>query len=91
MAVVAWLLLRHRGVFARIVGVFVAIAAAGYLLDGAVPIAVPGWGSIAQFTFVGEILLIAWLITGGIRSARLVQRTGLVPTDPVDAAAHVAA
>lgn len=70
LAVVAWLLLRHRGAFARIVGVLVAIAAAGYVLDGAFPIIAPEWGGIAQFTFVGEILLIAWLLIGGIRSAR---------------------
>jgi Domain of unknown function (DUF4386) len=76
LAVVAWLLLRHGGVFAGIVGAFVAIAAAGYLLDGAIPIIVPEWdGGIAQFTFVGEILLIAWLVTGGIRSARRARRT----------------
>ena len=92
MAVVAWLLLRHRGVFAGIVGVFVAIAAAGYLLDGAVPIVVPGWSSIAQFTFVGEILLIAWLVTGGIRSARRSRRHGSsMPAGPSDAATLVAA
>lgn len=92
MAVVAWLLLRHRRVFAGIVGVVVAIAAAGYLLDGAVPIVVPGWSGIAQFTFVGEILLIAWLVAGGIRSARLSRRTGSsVPAGPSDAATLVAA
>jgi len=90
MAVVAWLLLRHRGVFARIVGVFVAIAAAGYLLDGALPMVVPGWSGIAQFTFVGEILLIAWLVTGGIRSARLARRDGApAQTGPSDATARV--
>jgi hypothetical protein len=92
MAVVAWLLLRHRGVFAGIVGVFVAVAAAGYLLDGALPIVVPGWSGIAQFTFVGEILLIAWLVTGGIRSARLTRRDGSpTQTGPSDAAARVSA
>lgn len=92
LAVVAWLLLRHRGVFAGIVGAFVALAAAGYLLDGAIPILVPAWdGGIAQFTFVGEILLIAWLVTGGIRSARRPRRRGpSVPTRSADAATSVA-
>ena len=93
LAVVAWLLLRHRGLFAGIVGAFVAIAAAGYLLDGALPIIVLEWsGGVAQFTFVGEILLIAWLIVGGIRSARRAPHRGSsVPTGSVDAAAPVSA
>jgi hypothetical protein len=81
LAVVAWLLLRHRGVFARIVGAFVAIAAAGYVLDGALPIIAPEWGGIAQFTFAGEILLIAWLLIGGVRSVRS-GVPSIVPTTP---------
>lgn len=91
LAVVAWLLLRHRGLFAGIVGAFVAIAAAGYLFDGALPIIVPEWsGGVAQFTFVGEILLIAWLIVGGIRSARRAPRRGLpAPAGSTDAAVPV--
>ena len=92
MAVVAWLLLRHGGVFAGIVGVFVAIAAAGYLLDGALPIIVPEWTGIAQFTFVGEILLIAWLLIGGIRSARRARGHALsLPAGSADAATRVPA
>jgi Domain of unknown function (DUF4386) len=93
LAVVAWLLLRHRGVFAGIVGAFVAVAAAGYVLDGALPILMPGWsGGIAQFTFVGELLLIAWLIVGGIRSGRRAHdRAPSVPAGSADAAAPVSA
>jgi hypothetical protein len=93
LAVVAWLLFRHRGVFAGIVGAFVAIAAAGYVLDGALPMIVPEWnGGIAQFTFVGEILLIAWLIVGGIRSARrAVRHRSAVPAASTDAATRVSA
>lgn len=92
LAVVAWMLLRHGGVFAGIVGAFVAIAGAGYLVDGALPILVPAWdGGIAQFTFVGEILLIAWLITGGIRSVRRTYGPGSsVSTRSADAATRVA-
>ena len=88
LAVVAFILLRHGGVFAGIVGGFVAIAAAGYLLDGALPILTQAWDvRIAQFTFVGEILLIAWLITGGIRSARRSRRRGpSAPTPSAEAA-----
>jgi hypothetical protein len=92
MAVVAWLLLRHAGVFAGIVGVFVAIAAAGYLLDGALPIIMPEWNGIARFTFVGEILLIVWLVIAGSGSARRARRQGWpLPAGAVDAATRVPA
>lgn len=92
LAVVAWLLLRHGGVFAGIVGALVAVAAAGYVLDGALPILVPGWAGIAQFTFVGEILLIVWLVAGGIRSARRPRgRASSESTRSADAATPVAA
>jgi hypothetical protein len=92
LAVVAWLLVRHGGVFAGIVGACVAAAAAGYVLDGAVPILVPGWAGIAQFTFVGEILLIVWLLAGGIRSARRARgRASSESTRSADAATPVSA
>jgi hypothetical protein len=93
LAVVAWLLLRHGGAFAGIVGAFVAIAAFGYVFDSMLPLIVPEWtGGIAQFTFIGEVLLIAWLLIGGIRSARRARRqASMVPAGPADAAARVSA
>lgn len=92
LAVVAWLLLRHGGVFAGIVGALVAVAAAGYVLDGAIPILEPGWAGIAQFTFVGEILLIVWLVAGGIHSARRARgRASSESTRSADAATPVSA
>ncbi|MBT2498766.1 DUF4386 domain-containing protein [Agromyces sp. ISL-38] len=96
LAVVGWLLLRRGGAFAGVVGALVAIAAAGYVFDGALPIIVPASeGGIAQFTFVGEVLLIAWLITGGVRSFRRARRArrleATAPTGPADAAARVSA
>ncbi|RXZ70931.1 DUF4386 domain-containing protein [Agromyces albus] len=93
LAVVAWLLLRHGGAFAAIVGAFVVIAAVGYVFDGTLPLIVPEWsGGIAQFTFIGEVLLIVWLLVGGIRSARSARRqASMAQAGPTDAATRVSA
>ena len=70
LLVIGWLLLRRSGVFATIVGVLVLLAGAGYLADSVLWILVPDGLAVAQFTFIGEIVLIAWLVVGGIRSLR---------------------
>lgn len=71
LAVIAWLLLRRRDRFATVVGVLVAIAACGYAIDSAMQVVAPRLGiGVAMFTFVGEVVLIAWLVAGGIRAAR---------------------
>jgi len=62
--------LRRSGVFATIVGALVLLAGAGYLADSVRWILVPDGLAVAQFTFIGEIVLIAWLVVGGIRSLR---------------------
>jgi hypothetical protein len=70
LLVIGWLLLRRSGVFATIVGALVLLAGAGYLADSVLWILVPDGIVMAQFTFIGEIVLIAWLVVGGIRSLR---------------------
>ena len=70
LLVIGWLLLRRSGVFATIVGALVLLAGAGYLADSVLWILVPDGLAVAQFTFIGEIVLIAWLVVGGIRSLR---------------------
>ncbi len=70
LVVIGWLLLRRSGVFATIVGALVLIAGAGYLADSVLWVLVPDALVLAQFTFIGEIVLIAWLVVGGIRSIR---------------------
>ena len=70
LLVIGWLLLRRSGVFATVVGALVLLAGAGYLADSVLWILVPDGLAFAQFTFVGEIVLIAWLVVGGIRSLR---------------------
>lgn len=71
LAVIAWLLIRRRDRFATVVGVLVAIAAGGYAVDSAMRVVAPQLGiGVAMFTFVGEVVLIGWLVAGGIRAAR---------------------
>ena len=70
LLVIGWLLLRRSGVFATIVGALVLLAGAGYLADSVLWVLVPDGLVVAQFTFIGEIVLIAWLVIGGIRSIR---------------------
>ena len=71
LVVVGWLLVTRPGVFATVDGWLVLLAGAGYLADGVVRVVAPEvTASVAQFTFIGEIVLIAWLVVGGIRSLR---------------------
>ena len=71
LAVVGWLLVARSGVFATVVGWLVLLAGAGYLADGVLRIVAPEVTvSVAQFTFIGEIVLIAWLAVGGVRLIR---------------------
>jgi Domain of unknown function (DUF4386) len=71
LVVIAWLLMRRADVFSIIVGLLVLLAGVGYAVDSVLRIVVPESDiGIAQFTFVGEIVLIAWLIVGGVRAIR---------------------
>ncbi len=54
--------------FPRFLGVLVAIAGGGYLVDSFGMILVPGYAlTISTFTFVGEALLIVWLFWRAIK------------------------
>jgi len=71
LVVVGWLLVTRPGVFATVVGWLVLLAGAGYLADGVVRVVAPEvTASVAQFTFIGEIVLIGWLAVGGVRAVR---------------------
>ena len=79
LVVLGWLLVRRIGAFATVIGVLVAVAGLGYAADSVLRILAPGLGvGVAAFTFVGEVLLIGWLIAGGVRSAR----SGGIPPRP---------
>lgn len=80
MAVVGWLLVARSGAFTTIVGWLVLLAGAGYLADGVLRVLAPDVAvSVAQFTFIGEIVLIAWLAAGGIRAIRSRRATPVEP------------
>jgi hypothetical protein len=63
-------LLATRPGFARVTGILVVLAGAGYLADSIAALAVPGTVlGVATFTFVGELVLIVWLFVHGGRPA----------------------
>jgi Domain of unknown function (DUF4386) len=58
----------RSGFMAKVFGVLLMIAGLGYIADGFVAVLVRGPSiSIGQFTFVGEVALIFWLLIKGIR------------------------
>jgi len=58
-------------VFSKVLGALVIVAGVGYLIDSLGEILVPGYAvSLAVFTFVGEVLLIVWLLWVAIKGIR---------------------
>lgn len=63
------------GYLPRILGILLMIGCFGYLFDSAVALIVPDLGlTVAQFTFVGEILFPLWLVTKGVDVERWRER-----------------
>jgi Domain of unknown function (DUF4386) len=59
----------RSGFMARVFGVLLVVAGLGYIADGFVAVLVPDPSiSIGQFTFVGEVALIFWLLVKGART-----------------------
>jgi hypothetical protein len=57
--------------FSRVLGALVIVAGAGYLFDSLGEILVPGYAlNLAIFTFVGEVLLIGWLLWVAVKGFR---------------------
>lgn len=70
--------LDYSGYIPRILGVLLAIASFGYLIDGSGRLLLPNYDvSIALFTGFGELLLMLWLLWGGARGfdRELVEQT----------------
>ena len=58
----------RSGFVPRVIGILLVASGLGYLTDGFGVVLVPGYSlSIAQFTFVGEVALIIWLLVKGVR------------------------
>jgi hypothetical protein len=86
LAVVGWLLVRRTGVVTRLVGVLVLVSGIGYAADTVLRLLAPGLDvGVAAFTFIGEVVLIGWLVVGGIRVARR-RPAPSAPTEPAVAA-----
>jgi hypothetical protein len=58
----------RSGFMAKIFGVLLVVAGLGYVVDGFAAVLRPGpTASIAQFTFLGEVALMVWLLVVGRR------------------------
>jgi Domain of unknown function (DUF4386) len=56
------------GYLPKILGILVILAGSGYLIDNVGKLLSPNYNlSIAMFTFIGEVLLIFWLLWRGIK------------------------
>lgn len=69
--------------FPRFVGALVAIAGAGYLVDSFGTVLVPGYAwTVAAYTFVGEVLLMAWLVWRAFKGFPADEDTDQLETGP---------
>ncbi len=60
-------LIFESGFLPRFLGVFLVIAGLGYLADFILFFLFPGVGvTVSEFTFVGEVLLLLWLLIKGV-------------------------
>ncbi len=77
-------LMFNLGIVAKIVGILVAIAGLGYLADGILSVTVDGYTpTIATFTFIGEVVLIVWLIITAVsRPKRVIETAGRESVTP---------
>ncbi|WP_100444743.1 DUF4386 domain-containing protein [Glycomyces xiaoerkulensis] len=68
LLLIGWL--AYRAAFMpKILGLLLAVAAAGYLVDGFGTIVVRDYGlDLAMYTFLGEIVLLIWLLAKGTRT-----------------------
>jgi hypothetical protein len=63
------------GYLPKILGILLMIGCGGYLVDAAFAFLWPALGvTVAQFTFIGEILLPLWLVTKGVDAAKWQER-----------------
>lgn len=61
--IAAGYLFRKSGYIPQLVSGLVVLAGLGYVLDSFGTIVIPGYSlSLARYTFVGEVLLILWLL-----------------------------
>jgi hypothetical protein len=57
----------RSGFVPRFIGVLLVIAGIGYAVDGFGTVLFANFSTVGQFTFVGEVALILWLLIRGVR------------------------
>jgi hypothetical protein len=68
LLVLGYLVFKLSGYMPKILGVLVIIAGLGYMIDSFGNLLSPTYdANIALFTFIGEVLLILWLLIKGAR------------------------
>jgi hypothetical protein len=65
----------RSGFLPKPVGILLAIAGAGYVIDSGTQLLFPGIPTIGRFTFVGELLFPLWLLIKGVNVDRWRQGT----------------
>lgn len=69
-------LIYRSGFLPKVIGALLMLACAGYLVDVATFFLAPGFGLVlSEFTFVGELALMLWLLVFGVNVPRWEQRT----------------
>lgn len=68
-------LVLRSGFLPKLLGILLAIAGAGYLFDAGTQLLFPGFATVSQFTFVGELLFPLWLLIKGVNVDRSQQVT----------------
>ena len=80
LLVVGYLAYRS-GYVPRLIGVLLAVAGLGYVVDSVGAILLRGsWTDVSSFTFIGEFLLALWLV---IRSPRITSGSPGLHGDPI--------
>jgi len=64
------LLVFRSGFLPRLLGILLAIAGAGYVIDSGTQLLFPGFATVSQFTFIGEVLFPLWLLIKGVSGRR---------------------
>lgn len=68
-------LIYRSGFIPKLIGVLLMIACAGYLADVATFFLAPGFGVVvSEFTFIGELALMLWLLVMGVNVGRWERR-----------------
>lgn len=65
------ILIVRSGFLPKVIGAFLMLACAGYVVDVATYLLAPGFGiTFSEFTFVGELMLMLWLVIFGVNVRR---------------------